>query len=207
MSLLTQVYGLLTISMAIFVCGIALARNGEFGTLLAGGIGYLVMAVVVMVAAETSISLSILLGLYALWVLISGVFVGPIVTQIREGNGWRPLVLSVLSTAAVLAACTYMSIGMDDPSAWMGKLAGVTFIFLIVTVIGAFIGMGGRLWDVVTGIFGTILASCFLLGYSAILMNAHAAGDTSTRTAVKIAVQMWSAILWMLMEFAKIYSK
>lgn len=207
MSLLTQVYGLLALSTLIFAGGAALGRNGELGTLIFGAIAYLGLGIAVPLLAQTSISIGLLFGLYVAWVLVSGVFVGPAIAMVRKENGWRPVVLAGGSTSIVLVGATYMSIGMGDPSAWMKPLAGFTFIFLCVSLIAAFIGMRGRLWDLVTGAIGACLASAFILGYSAVLMQAHAAGDTSTRTALKIAAQLWSAILWLFIEFLKIHSK
>ncbi len=207
MSLLTQVYGLLAFSMLVFTGGAALGRNGELGTVIFGAIAYLGLGIAVPLLAEhSSLDINLLLGLYLAWVLVSGVFVGPMIAMVREENGWRPVVLAGGSTAVVMVGATYFSIGMGDPSAWMKPLAGFTFAFLIVSLIAAFIGMRGRIYDLVSGVIGACLASAFILGYSAYLMQAHAAGDTSTRTAVKIAAQLWSALLWLFIEFLKIYS-
>ncbi len=208
MSLLTQVYGLLAFSMLVFTGGAALGRNGQLGTVIFGAIAYIGLGVAVPYLAEHSnLDINLLLGLFVTWVLVSGLFCGPMIAMVRKENGWRPVVLAGGSTSIVLVGATYMSIGMGDPSAWMKPLAGFTFIFLCVSLIAAFIGMRGRLWDLVTGAIGACLASAFILGYSAVLMQAHAAGDTSTRTAIKIAAQLWSAILWLFIEFMKIYSK
>lgn len=206
LSLATQVYMLLGLSTFVAAAGAMMSKSlesaGAFWTFV---ILYIVGGVSMPYIADSSASTGLTIVLYLSWVLVSGLLIGPAVGMVTARNGWRPVTLAFLTTTGILVGCSYASVGLNVEPMVKPILMG-TLIFLGVSIIGLFIGMGGKLWDIVTGLIGATLASGFILIDSARLMAQNHVSEVSLKLVVKLSVSLWADIVWLFIELLKLYS-
>lgn len=206
LSLATQVYMLLGFSTFVATAGAWIGRSLEsMGAFIVLALLYLVGGVAMPFIADSSASTGLTLTLYLAWVAVSGLMIGPAVAAVTEENGWRPVTLAFLTTTGILVGCSYASVGLNVEPLVKPLLLG-TLVFLGVTIVGLFIGMRGRLWDIVTGLIGATLASTFILIDSARLLAQNQAAEVSLKVVVKISVSLWADIVWLFVELLKVFA-
>ena len=161
-TLYAKVGALLAVSMIISSLGVYVGRGIRSGGAMIGlGIAFIVGVIFVFIASGGNpiVGVSVLFA----WVLISGLFIGPVIQAYSEQLGWQTVFLAFLGTAGAMIVFGGIGIFSGVDFSGMGMYLGAALLGLILFgIVGIFVKMSRQV-NIVYALLGLVIFSGYFI--------------------------------------------